>query len=84
MKYFICLLCLLFLCCHDNCTPESTRCSGDTVQMCNSEKDWYDVIDCTTISPDLWECCISAVGYETEILAGCVLLDTCEIDGGTD
>jgi hypothetical protein len=82
MKYLFPILFLLVLCCRDECNPESTRCQEDNVQICNSEGDWTLVIDCTTVSPDLWECCVNGMEYETTVMATCVILDTCETDGG--
>lgn len=80
MKYFVILMFLFLISCRDECKAEESRCQGDLAQLCNSDGEWYDVIDCTTVSPNLWECCLSAVDYETEVLAGCVPIDSC--DGG--
>lgn len=82
MKYFVILMLLFLVSCHDDCNPESTRCQGDTVQICNSEGDWECVADCTTVEPNLWECCENSFIYDGKPLTGCVLLGTCELDGG--
>lgn len=84
MKHIILLLTSLVLCCQDECVPESTQCSGDTIQICNSEKNWYSATDCTLVNPGLWECCENAMEYEGQKLTLCVPIDSCESDGGTD
>ena len=36
-------------CTHDGCTPEETRCDGNVVQLCDSDEDWNDVMDCVAL-----------------------------------
>jgi hypothetical protein len=84
MKYFVILLCLFVFSCQEECNPESTRCQGEIVQLCNSDGNWYDVQDCVLVNPGLWECCVTGVEYETIVMADCVPIDSCEIDGGVE
>jgi len=45
--------------CHDKCTPNTTRCSGNTAQVCNTNKDWEEMSDCDEASegtPFVFEC----------------------------
>ena len=32
----------------DGCQPESTRCDGTTIEICNADNDWETVVDCQT------------------------------------
>jgi hypothetical protein len=75
---------LTLVSCKDECNYESTACQGENVVICNSEGDWQIVTDCTLVNPGLWECCENAMEYEGEYLTTCVLLDTCESDGGVE
>jgi len=84
MKYLLPILFLMVLSCQEECKSGEDRCQADNVQICNSEGDWYTVLDCTTVTPDLWECCVTGVEYETIVMADCVPLDSCEIDGGVE
>jgi hypothetical protein len=84
MKYLLPILFLMVLSCQEECNPESTRCQGDQVQICNSKGEWYTVQDCVLVNPGMWECCENAMEYEGEYLTTCVLLDTCESDGGVE
>jgi hypothetical protein len=35
---------------HDNCEPQSTRCSGNTAQVCDADRDFQDIADCDAVS----------------------------------
>jgi ABC-type protease/lipase transport system fused ATPase/permease subunit len=64
----LCALAYLATSCkHDDCKFASTRCAGRTVQMCDADRDWDDVMDCDEIF-DLkgrdWTCCESDAGAE--------------------
>lgn len=70
--------------CHDDCEPETTRCNGDRVEVCNSEGDWELAADCADIEDfelDIeWECCLDP--YDG--LYSCLPAEECdgELDGG--
>jgi hypothetical protein len=66
--------------CHDGCDPEDTRCRGAVVQECASDGDWYTVENCATTGPDAWQCCETALIWESAETAGCVPVGDC--DGG--
>lgn len=48
-------------CQHDGCEPEETKCDGDLVMVCNSEKDWEREADCSEVedfgAETNWICC---------------------------
>lgn len=66
--------------CHDNCEPDTTRCNGDRVEICNSSADWELEADCSEID-DFglgleWTCCLDP----EDGLHSCLPIDNC--DGG--
>jgi len=67
--------------CHDGCQPESMRCRGDRVEVCNADQDWYVRDRCDTVEPVDWNwvCC----WVPDEDLYACVPEVECEADGGT-
>lgn len=65
--------------CSDGCTPETTRCNGTRVEICDQEDDWDLVMDCSEIEPGDWVCCED--GYYDDA-HGCVLEGDCGADGG--
>jgi len=48
----------------DNCTPRSTRCSGNVAQLCTNAQRWEIVADCSSVMPPerQWTCCAIANG----------------------
>ena len=44
---------------HDGCTPLNTRCDGQVAQLCDTETDWIDVVDCDQVTArtgEPWTC----------------------------
>ena len=67
----------LLIGCHDNCDPDTTRCNGDRVEICNTETDWELEADCGEIE-DFglgleWTCCIDP----EDGLHSCLPVDEC-------
>jgi hypothetical protein len=42
---------------NDGCTPETTRCHGDILQICNADNNWELVATCPDFEPGDWACC---------------------------
>lgn len=44
--YFILFFVFVVVGCDDGCSKGETRCSGDVVQVCNSNQEWEDIDNC--------------------------------------
>ena len=70
--------------CHDGCEPETMRCNGDRVEICNTEEDWELSADCSDIEDFglgiKWTCCIDS----EDDLHSCLPVEECSIDAGLD
>lgn len=53
------------------CAPSTTRCVGDVAQVCGSDKDWHDVLDCAELSRS------DGLPWRCEVFDGS--LHTCEL-----
>ena len=94
MLFLVVVMTLFAWGCHDGCEPETTRCHGEEVQVCNTEEDWEKSIDCNELSegtPLKFECRLDPEdGIHSCLLAGGGLdagLDTefgTESDAGDD
>jgi len=63
---------ILLACDHDDCKTNDLRCSGQVVEICDGDRDWSEVMDCSEIYDPLertWECCELDGGAECE--TGC-------------
>ena len=45
-------------CGDDGCEVQSTRCDGERIEICNADKEWEFVMDCSGIEPGNWLCAI--------------------------
>ena len=72
--FFGLLGCIAYIAGCGECTTNSMRCYGDTVQMCNVNAQWETVLDCSKINPGKWECC--SLGNEKS-WRGCLPTQDC-------
>jgi hypothetical protein len=43
----------------DGCEPQDFQCQGTELQICNADKNWEPITDCTNFEPGDWACCNS-------------------------
>jgi hypothetical protein len=83
MKFLIPIILIpFFFSCHDNCSVGDTRCNGQVVEECYSDKDWVFVEDCDAVDPGIWTCCDVAFVYDDAEVTAC--LPEGECDGGVE
>lgn len=56
----------------DGCTVEETRCEGSVSQICNADQNWEAIVDCLTLEPGEWACCVR------EGIEECNLVEECD------
>jgi len=46
-------------CTHDGCEPDSTRCNGSVLEICDAEDDWFEMMNCAELygTTDPYVCC---------------------------
>ncbi len=67
-------LVLVLTSCGEGCEAEVTRCAGNSVEICNADGDWDEVMDCSDVwSADGadWKCCVDTDGESTCLPGGC-------------
>ena len=90
MRYFLWILFVaVFLmagrCNTDGCETETTQCNGESVQLCNGDGNWEEIMDCSAVSedsPNNYVCCFD----ESDGTYSCLKEDLCGTppDAGTD
>jgi hypothetical protein len=56
MKTKLLIAALFLAACGGGCPIEKTQCNGSTVEICNSDERWEDVMDCADFEPGNWVC----------------------------
>jgi len=63
-------------CSTDGCVTEATQCKGTAVEVCNSEGNWDEIMDCAAVSedsPNNYVCCFD----ESDGTYSCLADDQC-------
>lgn len=52
MRICLFVFCIMFFigCAHDGCKTAETRCLDNSVQVCNTEEDWENSLNCNKMS----------------------------------
>ena len=78
---FICGAAILLAACGPECRPNTTRCNGSTVELCDSGGDWYEVMNCDEFgeTDDItWSCCTATIDFlDFENVHTCRPTDQC-------
>ena len=56
-RFLFLLIALLACSCNDNCVPESTQCVGNIAEICGSDQNWREMINCDDLVTPGFECC---------------------------
>jgi len=58
---FICIMFFISACLTNECEVGSIRCSGSLLQVCSSDNEWVQSVDCNNVEPKElnWVCCPS-------------------------
>jgi hypothetical protein len=64
IKYILLALFVMGCSLSDDCEPKDIRCNGASLQVCGSENNWLEAMDCSSIEPIEfdWICCINQKG----------------------